>query len=561
MLQKYFKQNYMLAFIFSAVFIYYWPYTHQSFLIWDDEAVLSQYKLFHPVNWQNFIELWLQPFNGLYTPILKSIWSFLILIIQNTVGTDWAEKNVTLPFVALNILLHAANTLLVYKLALKLEAFIGKTQPSLIWVLGLSFYAFHPLQIENINWIMGTKELLWIHFALWCLLAFFGDALFKCLLFFIMSMLSKPTAIILIPLFLLLITLKKEKLLQPKNFFLLLPQLIIGVGLALWTSKIQPVQHHADLTQKILGAVDSFGFYVLKIIWPFPLSVDYGRNYTWLSAQDWTWAQAAFLTTLIAVIWILAKFSTQRKSLVLLSSLFFLPLVTTSGLIAVSFHTYSNVADHYASFSLIPCTYAVVLGLQIINKKFTNSIFAAYVILLAIIGWNYKSTWTDNKVLLDHILTVNNNSFMAHNNLGLVAAREGKIETAIKHFEESHRLNADFSQPLLNLFVLQTKARNFDYLKSLSADLDFDKLNDHQLYYEYANYLQASQQLAEAEDIYLKALALSPNQAQYHYRLAALYLAGGNVEKAKAHFQRAAELEPANKTYQSMFEQIQKLSQ
>ncbi|MCC2679606.1 MAG: UDP-N-acetylglucosamine--peptide N-acetylglucosaminyltransferase kDa subunit-like isoform, partial [Pseudobdellovibrio sp.] len=194
-----------------------------------------------------------------------------------------------------------------------------------------------------------------------------------------------------------------------------------------------------------------------------------------------------------------------------------------------------------------------------IKKPWLTGAVAGYILVFAVMGWSYKEAWAENKTLFQRVLSVNSKSFMAYNNLGLVAAREGQAQEAVKFYEAAFKIKPEFSQPLLNLFSLQTKARNFDYLKELSAKIDFAKMNDHQLYFEYASYLQANRQLAESEAAYLKAIELRPGEALYYFRLAAVNLAQNQIENAKVNFQRAAELEPANKTYVQMFEQIKKL--
>ncbi|MCC2679819.1 MAG: Tetratricopeptide 2 repeat protein, partial [Pseudobdellovibrio sp.] len=385
----------LFALIVLAVIFYYWPYTPQKFLIWDDEAILSGYKYFNPVNLQNFLELWLQPYNGLYTPVLKSLWAVVISVLQVTVGYDWAAKNVTLPFILINILLHAANTGLVYKLSQKVLEFFDKSKPVVTAnFVALCFYAFHPLQIENVNWIMGTKELLWIHFALWSLLFYFRDQKTFTLLFFFLAVLSKPTAIILVPIFGLLMLLRNENVFAKKNLLLLLPQALTGLALVLWTEKMQPSTYSAAVSEKVLGAVDSFGFYIGKMVWPFPLSADYGRHYQWLQSQGWkTWEQLICVVFVLVLIVAYVKFKSERKFLIFLSALFFLPLLTTSGLIGLSFQTYSNVADHYASFSLIPVTLGLMLMLTKIKKPWLTGAVAGYILVFAVMGWSYKEAW------------------------------------------------------------------------------------------------------------------------------------------------------------------------
>jgi tetratricopeptide (TPR) repeat protein len=49
--------------------------------------------------------------------------------------------------------------------------------------------------------------------------------------------------------------------------------------------------------------------------------------------------------------------------------------------------------------------------------------------------------WQNNQTLYDHALQVTPDNFLAHDNLGIWLAMEGKLDEALKHFQEAIRLN------------------------------------------------------------------------------------------------------------------------
>ncbi len=55
----------------------------------------------------------------------------------------------------------------------------------------------------------------------------------------------------------------------------------------------------------------------------------------------------------------------------------------------------------------------------------------------------------------------------AHNSLGVAASHLGEIQVAVEAFEESHRLDPDFADPIYNLAVLLQRAGDASQAHSL----------------------------------------------------------------------------------------------
>ncbi len=76
-----------------------------------------------------------------------------------------------------NILLHTANTVLVFALLLRLTRFRADTparQTGALWssAFAAALFAWHPLHVESVAWISERKDVLSAFFALLTLLAY-----------------------------------------------------------------------------------------------------------------------------------------------------------------------------------------------------------------------------------------------------------------------------------------------------------------------------------------------------------------------------------------------------
>src|SRR6185312_9384836 len=131
-----------------------------------------------------------------------------------------------------NILLHAINALLVWRLLVRLKI------PG-AW-LAAALFALHPVQVESVAWVTERKNVLSLFFFLLALRAWvefidetaprrkFQYAL--SLIFFALALFAKTTACTL-PAALLLILWLKKKSINLKRLAQIVPYLVIGLGM------------------------------------------------------------------------------------------------------------------------------------------------------------------------------------------------------------------------------------------------------------------------------------------------------------------------------------------
>ena len=323
-----------------AVFLAYQPVWHAGF-IWDDDVYVTQNRLLTAPD--GLKRIWF----SLNSPSQYFPLTYTTFRIEQAL---WGLKPAG--YHGVNILLHAVNALLVWRL-LKRLAVPGA------W-LAAAIFALHPVQVESVAWITERKNVLSLFFDLLALLAWIEFVeerpkpgwrfYFLSLIFYLLALCSKTTACTL-PAALLLVLWLKEKPINRFRLAQMIPFLVLGVGMGLvtvwWERYHQGTQggfFPYGLPERILIASHAIWFYAGKLIWPVNLTFSYLRwpinaadplAYGWLVAGAGACAAIYF-----------ARRYTGRS--VEVAGLFYVATLSPMlGFIMLYTFRYAFVADHY----------------------------------------------------------------------------------------------------------------------------------------------------------------------------------------------------------------------
>jgi hypothetical protein len=169
------------------------PMLSNGFTNWDDDIYVTRNQLLKGPDW-----------NAIFTQASASNYHPLTMA---TLAFNYAISGVD-PFSYhfVNWLLHILNTGLVF-------LFIHKISGKKIYVAAFVALIFgvHPMHVESVAWVSERKDVLYTFFFLLALLKYWRFLetnkranLIYCFVFFILSLLSKPAAVIL-PIVLLLL--------------------------------------------------------------------------------------------------------------------------------------------------------------------------------------------------------------------------------------------------------------------------------------------------------------------------------------------------------------------
>src|SRR5438552_5558769 len=182
----------LVAAIIIAVVLVYLPALRGDF-VWDDFLLITGNPLLQ--NFSGLVEIWSGGRTADYFPVTNTVfWTEHHLFVGNATG-----------YHAVNVLLQAANALLVWRLLVRLNI------PG-AWLAGLIF-GIHPVHVASVAWISELKNLLSMFFALLSILYFLeldekqlrnsATAYAASLVFFALALLSK-TQVVFLPVVLLL---------------------------------------------------------------------------------------------------------------------------------------------------------------------------------------------------------------------------------------------------------------------------------------------------------------------------------------------------------------------
>jgi tetratricopeptide (TPR) repeat protein len=230
--------------------------------------------------------------------------------------------------------------------------------------------------------------------------------------------------------------------------------------------------------------------------------------------------------------------------------IFFVAILPTMQLIG-----FTNViaADKFMYLPKIGLLMAIAAGCVWLFKKFKGR--AAYVFIVivlalgtgeAIASRRYLVQWRDSMSLYRYALSVTEDNFVVHYNIGLVLAKENKLTEAEYYFSRCLELHPDHVQAMNNIgniFLIRGDLNNAidHYRKAV-------KLNDKYVesHYNLGVSLFRKGDFEGAEKHLFRATELDPSLAIAFFDLGNVYEAQSKIKLAIAAFEQVLKLEPSN---------------
>lgn len=448
------SRTYSCLFLFLLVLVIYFPSINGVVNSVDDIHILREYG----INGKRTLQQILLPSNQFY----------FRPIVELTYYLDNLFWELEPSFMHLeNVLLHATNVILVYLTAVEISALAGG-------ICGFPFmsavlFAVHPVNTEAVSWIAGRTDPLAAFFILISTLFLFKAfqygrmrdlaIAFTSMLF---SFLVKETAFMLLPVSVLFIYLVRrgdegsgrQKIMHIRKW-MVIPYLALLGGSGIYASArffLKPAgsdNAFSMLLQHDFGAVAFIkdfiiipGFYIKKLVFPFPL------NFAIDSVSNW-YIVPGFIVLLSCI-----YFLTHRNivnSLIVAAILFVMPAV----IVKFTGITWTPVAERYAYIpSAFFSMWISVTIMRLISdsrwKKSINIILIVLVCLAALFTYKRNLIWRSNLSLYQDAVDKSPEFGDIHNELGIALLRNGDIQSARKHFILAQQLS---KRPLIREFA------------------------------------------------------------------------------------------------------------
>ncbi len=483
----------------------------QAGYIWDDNDYLTENFLVRS-GLDGLKHIWFTTQTPQYYPLVfTSFWLEYALWGLNPFG-----------YHLVNVLLHAANALLVWRIFHTLGV------PGAWWIGAI--FALHPVHVESVAWITERKNVLSGLFYLLALrqyLAFEERQQIRicatAFLLYVCALLSKSVTATL-PAAILIVLWFKERQITLGKLLGLLPFLIVGAASGLFTAWLEiykvgasGVDWDLNLLQRFVLVTRILWFYTLKLIWPAELIFTYPR---------WTLdlgdpVQYAGLIGVGLVALALRVFRNRLGRGPAAGCLFFVvTLAPVLGFLDVYPMRFSFVADHFQYLASLGILALVVASAAWIWERWVRpkenwrgvgiAVGTLLLAVLAILTWRQSQIYQDGETLYRDTLRKNPGSWMAHNNLGRILLNRGDTETATQHFRAALALQSNSSDVLNNL--------------------------GSALYY--------LGRTSEAMDFFHRSLTIDPNNFRARNNLGGLLLDQGHIEEAMSELREALRLQP-----------------
>jgi tetratricopeptide (TPR) repeat protein len=489
--------------------IAFFPMLFNEFTNWDDEYYVINNELLRGPDWKG---IFTQPVVGNYHPL-----TILSLALNYAISALTPFS-----YLFLNYLLHLINTLLVFYFILQIS---GKKAGVAAFTAIL--FGIHPMHVESVAWISERKDVLYALFFIWALIQYWKyletgriKYFWFTLLLFVLSLLSKPAAVIL-PLVLLLLDYYKGRRLDWKPVSEKWMFWILSVFMGVLTVKIQAPDALASLDVFPLWLRFFFACYVLMIyvvrfFIPYPLST----FHPYPPASDpgiFVLLSPLFIILLAVLLWHQRK----NKDPVFGILFFIINLLLVLQILSIGL---TIVSERYTYIPYIGLAFSLAMTASRI-RRVQNKLFwvaaAIFILALSVAAFFQTKVWRNSETLWTNALKFAPDAPYALSN------RANYLSKLALRTEDPEKKKAIYEMAFE------------DCRRALAVKPNFDKaLETRGLMYLDLGQNQAA--LADADSL----IKYTPrNKMGYDIRGSA-YSRFGDLEKALADFQKCIELDP-----------------
>ncbi len=467
------KYQWAIPAILIITFLAYLPVFNAGFVSWDDgEYVYENLNLKN----SDLKSLLVTPMQGNWHPLtMLSLWFNYLLSGENAFS-----------YHLLNLIFHLVNCYFVFRLAMLLSY-----RNVVIAFTTAILFGIHPMHVESVAWVSERKDVLYSLFFLAGLISYtkYADTSSRkeyllTILFFILSLLSKPSAVIF-PVALFSIDLLRKRKPTVKLFAEKLPFFVLALIVGILTFIAQREagsfgKINFETTDKILYGFYGIMMYFIQMIAPVNLSVFYP-----FPPVNQSLPVEYYLAPFFFVALALAFYYSLKRSRVIAFGIFFYLI---NLLLVLQFFPVGSavIAQRYTYIPYIGLFY--IIGWIIDRFTKGNSSMAwriifPVVLVLTVLTWMQASVWHSSATLWDHAIKTHP-STKAYAIRAMFLRKEKNYDLALEYFDKAIKSDPkdwELYSNLGNVYLDLKKPElaMINYRKALAIKPDFHSALDN----------------------------------------------------------------------------------
>lgn len=575
----------LALFVAMTTIIAYLPVFQNQFVPWDDPEYIYENNNIRSLNGEFFQ------------------WAFFDLYFANWHPLTWLSHAIDYRIWKLNpaghhltnVFLHGMNTFLVVILAISLSreaaafrdysGFPAYNNRIAVGVITGLLFGLHPLHVESVAWISERKDVLCAFFFLLSILAyikyvkgcendnqinpysfFFNRRYLSTLGLFILSLLSKPMAVTLPVVLLILDWYPLGRLQAHKSTLVLtekLPFFLLSMGSVIITFQAQhsggavSSLTHMPLFPRILISFKAPISYLGRMFWPSHLIPFYPYPQKQMVNP---FAVEYFIPLLLVIALTTAcfiLFYRKKQSIWLTAWCYYIvTLLPVLGIIKLGDQ---STADRYTYLPSIAPFLIFGIGsvwildkLPVFNRRNTFMILAYFAFAVTlIISLSYLTNkqihiWKNGETLWTREIETEPGVARAYLNRGKYYTETGQFIKALKDYTQAVILNPDSPKNFYNrgtcyfkLGLYEEALKDFTEAIGLSPIPVYEHYNNRAIVYAKMN------RFSEALKDYAQAISLNPNSAETYYNRGNAYIRIGLYQEALHDYTQAIQLSPS----------------
>ena len=449
-----------------------------------------------------------------------------------------------------NVLLHLANTLLLWHLLRRLVV------PG-AWVVAAVF-AVHPLHVESVAWVIERKDVLSGLFYLAAVLVWMRfvekprRGWYACSLVLYAAGLLSKSIVITLPVALLIWHWWQRGRVTSTDLLRLVPFGVIGLVITLgdlsFYQSREALSLGYSLTERMLIAARALWFYAGKLLWPTNLALIYPRWDTRV-ADPLAWGYLIAAVALAVALW---HFRHQIGRGPLAGALFFaVTLSPVLGFVDYGYMQYAFVADRFQYLAGIGVV-AVVIGattygvrrLADLWQKGALGVAAVVIVVLGVLTWRQASVYRDGETFNRHIIALNPQARNAHRSLGNALYKQGRYKEALDAYRIAVAQRPNHAKAHSSLGRTLNALERFKEAETHLRRAIVLAPRTKRRYSYLGEALYGQGRYAEAVDACRVAIEQYPDSVPAHVSLGGALNALGRFKEAETHLRRAIALNP-----------------